>query len=77
VLFEERGNIVVAGITSNKRMRGIPLTRKEGAVKESVIKINYVFTISSEMVKSVLFTLTRGKWNLVVRDLILRLRRTD
>ena len=29
VLFEEYGNIVVAGITSNPVMEGIPLTRKE------------------------------------------------
>lgn len=49
VLFEEYGNIVVAGVTSNTEMEGIPLTRKEGAVKDSVIKINYIFTISDKM----------------------------
>ena len=26
VLFEELGNVVVAGVTSNKGMQGIPLT---------------------------------------------------
>ena len=44
VLFEEFGNLVVAGITSNLKMKGIPLTKREGAVKESVIKLNYIFS---------------------------------
>ena len=47
VLFKEFDNIVVAGVTSNTKMHGIPLTKKEGAVKNSVIKLNYIFTISS------------------------------
>ena len=46
ILFEEYGNIVVAGITSNTEMKGIRLTKQEGAIKESVIKLNYIFTIS-------------------------------
>jgi mRNA interferase MazF len=50
VLFEESGNISVAGITSNLKMKGIPLTKNEGAIKESIIKLNYIFTISQEMV---------------------------
>ena len=46
VLFEELGNVVIAGITSNLKMKGIPLSKIEGAVKDSVIKLNYIFTIS-------------------------------
>ena len=61
VLFEEFDNIVVAGITSNLQMKGIPLTKKEGAIKESVIKINYIFTISKMMIEKELFSLTREK----------------
>jgi mRNA interferase MazF len=38
VLFKELGNVVIAGITSNPKMNGIPLIQKEGAVKDSVIK---------------------------------------
>ena len=38
VLFEEFGNVVVAGITSNTKMHGIPLTKGEGAIKDSIIK---------------------------------------
>ena len=48
VLFEELGNVVIAGITSNLKMKGIPLTKSEGAIKESVIKLNYIFTISKK-----------------------------
>src|SRR5674476_710917 len=46
VLFEELGNVVIAGITSKLNMNGIPLTKSEGAIKDSVIKLNYIFTIS-------------------------------
>lgn len=61
ILFEECGNIVVAGVTSNPAMKGVPLTKKEGAVKDSVIKVNYVFTISEGMVKKKLFGLSKQK----------------
>ena len=61
VLFEELGNIIVAGITSNAKMKGIPLTKKEGAFKESVIKTNYIFTISEKMIKKKLFELSKEK----------------
>ena len=61
VLFEELGNIVVAGVTSNLKMKGIPLTKSEGALKDSVIKLNYIFTISNEMANKVIFHLTKEK----------------
>lgn len=73
VLFEEHGNIVVAGITSNTEMEGIPLTRKEGAVKDSVIKINYIFTISDKMVIKRLFSLLNEKKKMMVSELMKRL----
>ena len=55
VLFEEYDNVVVAGITSNLEMKGIPITKKEGAIKDSIIKINYIFTISKAMIEKNLF----------------------
>lgn len=61
VLFEEYGNVVVAGVTSNLTMGGIPLTKEEGAVKDSVIKLNYIFTISKLMVEKTLFSLCLEK----------------
>ena len=69
VLFEEFNNVVVAGVTSNLNMKGIPLTRKEGALKESVIKLNYIFTISELMIEKVLFHLTKKKKEAVFREL--------
>lgn len=74
VLFEELGNVVVAGITSNLEMKGIPLTKKEGAIKDSVIKINYIFTISEKMIKKSLFYLSNEKKKLLVNEIIKRLR---
>jgi len=61
VLFEEFGNVVVAGITSNVEMKGIPLTKKDGAIKDSVIKTNYIFTITEKAIEKLLFKLSKQK----------------
>ncbi len=45
VLFEDENNVVAAGITSNLNHRGILLTEKDGMIKDSVIKLNYIFTL--------------------------------
>ena len=68
VLFEEYGNIVVAGITSNLEMNGIPLTKREGAVKDSVIKLNYIFTIVERMIIKNLFSISAEKKKIVVSE---------
>ncbi len=73
VLFKELGNVVVAGVTSNLKMKGIPLTKNEGAVKDSVIKLNYIFTISEEMASKVLFHLSKEKKQLIFDELTKRL----
>ena len=73
VLFEEYGNVVVAGITSNIKMGGISLTKKEGVIKESVIKLNYIFTISEKMVKKTLFSLSNEKKKIIINEIIKKL----
>ena len=73
VLFEEYGNVVVAGITSNLEMKGIPISKKEGAVKDSVIKLNYIFTVSEKMIKKALFSLSPEKRKLIVSEFIKKL----
>lgn len=73
VLFEEQGNIVVMGITSNLDMNGIRISRKEGAMKDSIIKLNYIFTISEKMVKKFLFSISNEKKNAVKSELIKRI----
>jgi len=74
ILFSELDNIVVAGITSNLEMKGVPLTKKQGAVKDSVIKLNYIFTVSKAMIEKVLFSLTREKKKEVHDKLVEKLR---
>jgi len=69
VLFEEFDNVVVAGITSNLKMKGIPLSKREGAVKDSVIKLNYIFTISRAMISKTLFHLNKNKKQMVFNEL--------
>ena len=73
VLFEEYGNVVVAGITSNTEMKGIPLLKKEGAFKDSVIKINYIFTISEKMIEKIFFSLSLEKKKIIVSEFVKRL----
>ena len=75
VLFAEYGNVVVAGITSNTEMDGIPLTQKEGAMKDSIIKVNYIFTISEKMIEKHLFSLTPEKKKMLVSEIMKRLGR--
>jgi len=74
VLFQEYGNIVVAGITSNLQMKGVLVTKKEGLPKDSVIKLNYIFTISEKMAEKVVSVLSQNKNDLVKKELIKRLR---
>ncbi|MDR0460678.1 MAG: hypothetical protein LBH62_04480 [Nitrososphaerota archaeon] len=54
-------------------MKGIPLNKSEGAIKDSVIKLNYLFTISSEMTAKVLFHLSTEKKQIVYSELTKRL----
>lgn len=72
VLFEEYDNVVVAGITSNLEMKGIPLAKREGAIKDSVIKLNYVFTISKAMIEKTLFSINPEKRKQVFAGLVKR-----
>ena len=73
VLFEEFDNVVVAGITSNKEMEGVSITKKEGAIKDSVIKLNYIFTISKNMIEKILFHLSDSKKKEVFSKLVKKL----
>jgi mRNA interferase MazF len=69
VLFEDMGNVVIAGITSNAKMKGIVLTKKDGAIKNSVIKTNYIFTVSEAAIKKKLFELSKNKKSELYKDL--------
>ncbi|HTY74901.1 MAG TPA: type II toxin-antitoxin system PemK/MazF family toxin [Candidatus Nanoarchaeia archaeon] len=73
VLFEELGNVVIAGVTSNLKMKGIPLSKSEGAIKDSVIKLNYIFTVSEEMISKVIIHLSKEKKRLIFEDLCKKL----
>ena len=73
VLFEEYGNVVVAGITSNMNMKGISLTKKEGAIKDSIIKLNYIFTISEKMIKKILFNISKDKKEIIKEEIMRKL----
>ena len=69
VLFEDMGNVVIAGITSNTKMKGIALTKKDGAIKDSIIKTNYIFTVSEAAIKKKLFELGKNKKSELYKEL--------
>jgi len=75
ILFEELGNVIVAGITSNVRMKGIALSKKEGAIKESVIKTNYIFTLTEKAIEKPLFKLSKQKKQELYNELKKRLHK--
>ena len=69
ILFEEHGNVIIAGITTNLRMKGIPIVRSEGAAQDSVIKLNYIFTITNDSILKTVFTLSKEKREMVLEEL--------
>ena len=73
VLFEELGNVIIAGITTNMQMKGIPISAKEGAAQDSIIKLNYIFTITNEAILKTVFHLSPGKKQMVFDELCRRL----
>ncbi len=77
VLFEEAGNVVIAGITTNLRMKGIPISTREGAAQDSIIKLNYVFTITNDTILRTVFHLSRQKKQMVLKELKEKLETLD
>ena len=69
VLFEELGNVVIAGVTTNLRMKGVPISKSEGAAQDSVIKLNYIFTITNDVVLKTVFHLSSEKKRMVLKEL--------
>ena len=69
VLFEELDNVIVAGITSNQSMKGILITKKEGLVTDSIIKTNYIFTVSKHKIKKLLISLSEEKKEAVRKEI--------
>lgn len=77
ILFEDLGNIVIAGISTNLRMKGVPITKSEGAAQDSVIKLNYIFTITSDTIIKTVFHLSHEKKKIVLQELGERLERLN
>ena len=69
ILFEELGNVIIAGITTNTRMNGIRISKSDGAAQDSVIKLNYIFTITNEAIIKTVFQLSSEKRKLVFDEL--------
>ena len=55
-------------------MKGISLIKKEGAIKDSVIKLNYIFTVSEKMVERFLFHVSKEKKKVIKLELVKKLK---
>ncbi len=77
VLFEEFGNVVIAGITTNLRMKGIYISTAEGVPQDSAIKLNYIFTITNGTILKTVFRLSKEKRQLVLKKLKEKLETLD
>jgi len=73
VLFQEYNNIVLAGITSNIEMKGIKITKEEGMLYDSIVKLNYIFTISESMIEKKFFSVTNEKKKIIKEEFIKKL----
>ncbi len=69
ILFEEFGNVIIAGIMTNTRMSGIGMLKKQGAAQDIVIRLNYIFTITNPAILKTVFLLSTEKRNLFFDDL--------
>ena len=69
VLVEEKDNIVIAGMTSNLKMQGVFIPKEEGLVVDSVIKLNYIFTVSKQRIRKKLTHLSFEKKLEICREL--------
>jgi hypothetical protein len=52
------------------RMNGIRISKNEGAAQDSVIKLNYIFTITNEAIIKTVFQLSSEKRNVVFDELM-------
>jgi len=50
VLYSDYDNIILAAITSNLKHSGIKLTKADGLLKDSIIKLNSIFTIPKHLI---------------------------
>ena len=51
-------------------MEGILLSKEKGAVKVSIIRLNYIFTISKAMILKTLFHLSSAKKQMIYQELL-------
>jgi len=70
VLFEELNNVVIAGITSNIKMQGILISKSEGLIVDSVLKLNYIFTVSKKRIRKKLTHLSEEKKKEICQNLL-------
>jgi len=74
VLFEEKKNVIIAGITSNLKMGGILLPKSEGLIVDSVLKLNYIFTVSESRIKKKLTHLSKEKKKEICENLLAKFK---
>ena len=69
ILYIIGNTAVIAGITSNTRSRGILITEKEGMAKDSVLKLNNVFSVDLKNLDKKYMTLNKEKRIMIANEI--------
>lgn len=54
-------------------MKRIPIFKSEGAVQDSIIKLNYLFTITNDVVLKTVFHLSVENKRMILKDIMKKL----
>ncbi len=61
VIYANDDTLIACGVSRSKKLKGIPLTSKDGAIKNCKIFLHYMFTISPDIIVKKLFSITGSK----------------
>ena len=61
MIYNKGNNIIAAAVTRNKRVKGIEVSKNDGAVMNCKISLRYIFTFSQNAVLKKLFSVKNNK----------------
>ena len=61
VLFQKKKNIIVSGITSNISRDGVLIKKESGLKKDSIVRLDYIFTLDDSLIEKKLISLSENK----------------
>lgn len=74
VLYNKGNNIIAAALSRNKNMKGISLSKKDGATINCQLSLQYIFTFSQNAVIKKLFTVNLSRRKEIYRKIKKKLK---